>query len=158
MAGTAAGTLVGAAAGCVGGGLIALTAFRHATDSRAESRCRHCNASTPPGVTPEQFDMKSERQLLRIASRCACVGCCAIVTLADKHSARKTGAAFRTFHTGNLPRAKVPSTQVYKDREAESRPWKVARPCGAACIKGIELNREVGEASDGDVWERGLQK
>jgi hypothetical protein len=40
----------------------------------ATLRCRHCNASAPPGVTPEQLDMKSERQLLRIALCCSAVG------------------------------------------------------------------------------------
>jgi hypothetical protein len=106
-----AGAVVGAAAvgaagvdaGCAGGGPIALTAFRHAPDSRAEFCCRQRNASAPPGVTLEQFDMKSERQLLRISSRCACVGCCATATPVDKQSVRKTIVALRTFRTGPTP-------------------------------------------------------
>ena len=116
-----AGAVVGAAAvgaagvdaGCAGGGPIALTAFRHAPDSRAEFCCRQRNASAPPGVTLEQFDMKSERQLLRISSRCACVGCCcAIVAPDDKQSARKTVVALRTFRTGNLPAIRTFDTSI----------------------------------------------
>ena len=70
----------GGAGGCVGAatagfGVIAATAPRHAGDSFAELCCRHCSASAPPGVTPEQFDMKSERQDERIAFCCSAVGC-----------------------------------------------------------------------------------
>src|SRR4051794_26714735 len=72
-AGVAAGADV-AADGAAGLGAIALTAVRQAGESAAELRCRHCSASAPPGVTPEHFDMKSERQEARIALCCSGVG------------------------------------------------------------------------------------
>ena len=56
-----------AAAGDAGFAETALTAVRQAGESLAEFFCRHWNASVPPGVTPEQFDMKSDRHELRIA-------------------------------------------------------------------------------------------
>jgi len=53
-------------------------------------RWRHCSASAPPGVTPEQFAMKSERQFERIASRCASVGCAdADIALRQRPSAAR---------------------------------------------------------------------
>jgi hypothetical protein len=58
-------------------GVIAATALRHAGESFAELRCRHRKASAPPGVTPEQSDMKSDRHDERIAFCCSAVGCCA---------------------------------------------------------------------------------
>ena len=92
-----------AAAGAAGG-LIAATALRHAEDNLAELCCRHCNAWMPPGVTLEQFAMKSERQLLRIAFFCASVGCCAVATPADKQSATTASTALngclQSFPTG----------------------------------------------------------
>lgn len=53
---------------------IAATALLHDGESLAELRCRHCSASAPPGCTPAQFDMKSERQDERMAAVCASVG------------------------------------------------------------------------------------
>jgi hypothetical protein len=53
---------------------MAFTAFWQPGDSLVALRCRHCSASAPPGVTPEQLDMKSERQLLRSALCCSAVG------------------------------------------------------------------------------------
>ena len=53
----AAGFGAGAAAGAEGGGEIAFTALWHDDDSLLMLRWRHCSASAPPGVTPEQFDM-----------------------------------------------------------------------------------------------------
>ena len=41
----------------LGGGEIAFTALWHDDDSLLMLRWRHCSASAPPGVTPEQFDM-----------------------------------------------------------------------------------------------------
>jgi hypothetical protein len=79
------------AAGCAGGGMTALTAVLQADDSLATLRSRHCKASRPPGCTPEQFAMKSERQEPRIALTCAGVGCCACV--ASSPSAHKINAA-----------------------------------------------------------------
>jgi hypothetical protein len=98
--GAAAGVFVAggsAAAGCAGaeaslglGGVagaaapeagvaIALTALRQGDDSLGSLRTRHSKASLPPGCTPAQLAMKSERQAARTASRCAWVGCCAAV-------------------------------------------------------------------------------
>ena len=57
-----------AVAGAAGAGVIALTAVLHDPESLARLRLRHSSASLPPGVTPEQFAMKSERQEARIAA------------------------------------------------------------------------------------------
>ena len=70
-----AGAATGAAAGAGAlRGIVTLTAVRQAGESLARLRCRHCNASAPPRGTPEQFDMKSDRQLLRMAFCCSGVG------------------------------------------------------------------------------------
>lgn len=71
---TGAATAAGAAAG---GGEMALTAAWQPPESLARLRFRHSRASLPPGCTPEQFAMKSERQFARMALVCADVGCCA---------------------------------------------------------------------------------
>jgi hypothetical protein len=63
--GVAAGA-AGAGAGA-GGATIAPTAVLQAPESLAEFRERHSIASLPPGVTPEQFAMKSDRQDWRTA-------------------------------------------------------------------------------------------
>jgi hypothetical protein len=73
---------------------MAATAPRHAADKLAEWLCRHWNASTPPGETPMQCAMKSERQLLRTAAFCASVGC-AMASCAYKFSASAATTAFR---------------------------------------------------------------
>ena len=65
--GAGAGATV-AVAGAAGAGVIALTAVLHDPESLARLRLRHSSASLPPGVTPEQFAMKSERQEARIAA------------------------------------------------------------------------------------------
>src|SRR5580704_4250189 len=53
---------------------IAATALRQAADNCASLRLRHCNASAPPGCTPEQRDMKSARHDARTAAVCCAVG------------------------------------------------------------------------------------
>ena len=53
---------------------IAATALRHAAESCVSLRLRHCNASAPPGCTPEQWDMKSDRHAARTAAVCCAVG------------------------------------------------------------------------------------
>ena len=67
--------------------------------------------------------MKSERQLLRIAFFCASVGCCAIVTPADKQSASTAGAAlkacFHIVHTGTSARMSL-IRKAYENGAAES--------------------------------------
>lgn len=75
-AGAAAGG-VAPAAGAAGGDMVAPTAVLQDDESLATLRCRHSRASRPPGCTPEQFAMKSERQDARMALACADVGCCA---------------------------------------------------------------------------------
>jgi hypothetical protein len=57
-----------AVAGGAGAGVMALTAVLQDPDRLARLRLRHSSASLPPGVTPEQFAMKSERQEARIAA------------------------------------------------------------------------------------------
>src|SRR5579884_2502891 len=64
-----------AAAGLAGAGMTAVTAPLQEGDNLATLRSRHSRASRPPGWTPEQFAMKSERQELRMALVCAGVGC-----------------------------------------------------------------------------------
>ncbi len=68
---------VDAAGAAAGAGAMALTALLHPPDSLATLRLRHSKASAPPGVTPEQFAMKSDRQFERMALVCSGVGCCA---------------------------------------------------------------------------------
>lgn len=75
-AGAVAG--VSAAAGAVLAA-TASTAVLHDVERRSWLRCRHSNAALPPGSTPEQLAMKSDRQDARIASRCSLVGCWAAV-------------------------------------------------------------------------------
>jgi len=58
-------------------GAAALIALLHAADNCAALFWRHCSASRPPGCTPEQCDMKSERQACRIVVICSGLGCCA---------------------------------------------------------------------------------
>jgi hypothetical protein len=70
-------------------GEIALTALRQAGESFAEFFCRHCSASAPPGVTPEQFDMKSDRQDERMAFCCSAVGCAFAAPAAKRSSAAR---------------------------------------------------------------------
>src|ERR1700722_9338075 len=53
---------------------IAATALWHDADSFAELPFRHCSAAAPPGCTPEQFAMKSDRQAARMAAFCASLG------------------------------------------------------------------------------------
>ncbi len=73
-AAAAAGAPDGAAAPAPPPPPIAATALRHAADSCASLRLRHCNASAPPGCTPEQCDMKSDRHDARMAAFCCAVG------------------------------------------------------------------------------------
>ena len=53
---------------------IAATALRQDADSFAALLCRHCSAAEPPGCTPEQFAMKSDRQAARMAAFWASLG------------------------------------------------------------------------------------
>ncbi len=62
-------TGAGAAAGAGAGGRIALTAALQAGESLAKFCFKQSSASLPPGVTPEQFAMKSDRQEARMALR-----------------------------------------------------------------------------------------
>jgi hypothetical protein len=50
--------------------MVALTAVLQAGDRLPTLVCKHCSASLPPGVTPEHFDMKSDRQAPRMALCC----------------------------------------------------------------------------------------
>jgi hypothetical protein len=56
--------------------MVALTAFLQLGERPATFFCRQARASLPPGVTPEHFEVKSERQDERMAL------CCALVTWA----------------------------------------------------------------------------
>jgi len=76
-AGAGGATGVATAAGGAAAGEMALTAAWQPPESLAKLRFRHSKASLPPGCTPEQFAMKSERQFARMALACADVGCCA---------------------------------------------------------------------------------
>jgi hypothetical protein len=68
--------------------MVARTADWQALDRLPKFFCRHIRASLPPGVTPEQCDMKSERQLARSALCCALVICACAVVAADERCAR----------------------------------------------------------------------
>jgi hypothetical protein len=71
----AAGADVGASAGGFSAAFsvaaIELTALLQAGESLLSLRIKHWNASAPPGVTLEQFAMKSDRQDERMALLCA---------------------------------------------------------------------------------------
>lgn len=56
-------------------GIVTLTAVLQAADRLATFFCKQTRASLPPGVTPEHFDMKSERQEARMALCCSAVTC-----------------------------------------------------------------------------------
>jgi hypothetical protein len=47
----------------------------------------------PPGVTPEQFAMKSDRQFERIALVCAAEGCCACAPFAKNNRSQTEAPA-----------------------------------------------------------------
>ena len=64
---------VGVAA--IGAGMVELTAVLQPEERLATFLCKQTSASLPPGLTPEHFDMKSERQLDRIALCWALVIC-----------------------------------------------------------------------------------
>src|SRR5262249_22290679 len=70
-----AGFAAAGAALSVGRGEIASSAVLQAGETLAALRLRHSSASRVPGLTPVQFDMKSERQEARIAEICSDVGC-----------------------------------------------------------------------------------
>ncbi len=53
---------------------IAATALWQDPDSFAELPCRHCSAAAPPGGTPEQLAMKSDRQAAPMAAFSASLG------------------------------------------------------------------------------------
>src|SRR5262245_13261212 len=88
--GLSAEPLVGRGAiGTLAAGTMALTAVLQDADNLASLRLRHSNAFLPPGCTPEQLAMKSERHDARITSRCAWLGSCATasVTIQTMHAA-----------------------------------------------------------------------
>lgn len=70
VAGVAGGVTLPPAAGLPS----TATAVRQLGDSLAELEARHCKAALPPGCTPEQCAMKSDRQAERIAAVWAAVG------------------------------------------------------------------------------------
>lgn len=67
---------VGAAGVCSFAATASTAALQDAERLSCE-RSKHSNASLPPGSTPAQLAMKSERHAERIALRCSLVGCCA---------------------------------------------------------------------------------
>jgi hypothetical protein len=71
--GVGAGAGAGGATTAAGFGKVARTALWQLGDSFDTFFCRHCSASAPPGRTPEQFDMKSERQDDFSAACCSAV-------------------------------------------------------------------------------------
>jgi hypothetical protein len=78
--------------------VTALTALLQEADSFAVFCCRHWKAAIPPGCTPEQCDMKSERQEVRMASRCASVACARAgdtLSVAPRMAANATAACTR---------------------------------------------------------------
>ena len=73
---------------------IAATALRHAAESCASLRLRHCKASAPPGCTPAQCDMKSDRHDARTAAFCCSVGAAAGAAGAGGELARAGSGGF----------------------------------------------------------------
>ena len=74
--------------------MVALTAVLQAGDRLATLVCRQTNASLPPGLTPEHFDMNSERQFERMVLCCSGVTCAAAVAV-KAASARAADAKVR---------------------------------------------------------------
>jgi hypothetical protein len=64
--------------------MVARTAVWQPPESLSTFFCRHVSASLPPGVTPEQCDMKSERQFERSALCCALEICACAIVAADR--------------------------------------------------------------------------
>jgi hypothetical protein len=133
-AGVAAGGAAGAAAGAAGG-VTALTAAWQPGDSCAMCSFRQRSASAPPGRTPEQFDMKSDRQLERIALICACVGCCASAGPLTAISARATIVRSRRSVICPVPGCREAESLTPDRRSANARrprPFPQARHAFAA--------------------------
>jgi hypothetical protein len=74
----------------------AASVLRQPADSWAALLCRHCSAAAPPGCTPEQWEMKSERHAARMALFCWDVG----VAGADSVLARSGSAGYFTGSAG----------------------------------------------------------
>lgn len=80
--GAGAAAVAGADAACAGfawagaaDGIVALTAVLQPGERFSTFFCKQASASLPPGVTPEHFDVKSERQFDRTALCCSEVVC-----------------------------------------------------------------------------------
>jgi hypothetical protein len=86
------GDAAAAGGGAAGDGLIALTAALQDGDNLAVFLRKQLSASMPPGVTPEQFAMKSERQFERMALVCAAEGCCACAGTAVRTGSKQASA------------------------------------------------------------------
>jgi hypothetical protein len=83
--------------------MVALTAVLQAGDRLATLLCRHCNASLPPGVTLEHFDMKSLRHAPRMALCCS--GVTWAVAVVEKAASASATASERNrrFDSGIVP-------------------------------------------------------
>ena len=87
--------------GAAGAGIVTFTADWHAAETWETFFRRHCSASRPPGVTPEQRDMKSERQDERIAFCCSLV-ICAGAAEAEISVSSATATCIRTTPAGAI--------------------------------------------------------
>jgi hypothetical protein len=98
-AGAGAGAAVAAGGGAggaaAGAGMVSFTTLWQAADRLATFFCRQVSASLPPGDTPEQCDMKSERQFARIAL------CWALVIWASAALAAVIAASTRAARTAS---------------------------------------------------------
>jgi len=75
--GAAAGAAAAGASGACSFAATASTAVLQDAERLSCERSKHSSASLPPGSTPAQLAMKSERHAARIALRYSLVGCCA---------------------------------------------------------------------------------
>jgi hypothetical protein len=119
--GAAAGSGCAAAGACFGP--TASSADLHGSDTLAALRLRHCSASRPPGCTPAQCDMKSERQDWRIAAICSGVGC-----WAEASSNQPPGTAPAKMRSAKTPQCRI-VTAILPLSFAPRRPALVDPAC-----------------------------
>jgi hypothetical protein len=91
--------------------MVVLITLLQAGDRLATFFCRQPRASLPPGVTPEHFDMKSERQLARRALCCSALSCALAGSAMVKASAPIAAASAK-----NLACCIVVSSSPFKSR------------------------------------------
>ncbi len=130
----AGAAVAGFAAAGAGAGIVALTAVLQAGARLATFFCRQSRASLPPGVTPEHFDMKSERQFARMALCCSAVTC-AVAVCASAASAIKAApvaSALRNWF-GKVMASPLAAPAHRKDGGITRNVRPICYPAGRIC-------------------------